>query len=118
MAGDGKAESPWTDSAAATFDGKQYSQYFDPCQEAASRSLRCLHRNGGDKDLCADYFQYVRPQGESALAALLAATRSLPLRRVTPRPTVTARSSGYVIGPAVTVHPFFAVLELTRSSSL
>lgn len=60
MAGDGKAESPWTDSAAATFDGKQYSQYFDPCQEAASRSLRCLHRNGGDKDLCADYFQAYR----------------------------------------------------------
>ena len=37
---------------------KRHSEYFDPCQEAASRSLRCLHRNGGDRDLCADYFQY------------------------------------------------------------
>lgn len=36
---------------------KEYSKYFDPCQEAAARSLRCLNRNGGDRDLCMDYFQ-------------------------------------------------------------
>ncbi|KAJ9645070.1 Mitochondrial copper homeostasis protein [Coniosporium apollinis] len=50
-------ESPWTEKAASQFDGKQYSQYFDPCQEAAARSMRCLHRNGGDRDMCSDYFQ-------------------------------------------------------------
>lgn len=36
---------------------KRNSEYFDPCQEAASRSMRCLHRNGGDRELCTDYFQ-------------------------------------------------------------
>ncbi|KAL1616349.1 Mitochondrial copper homeostasis protein [Diplodia seriata] len=61
MAADDKPENPWTDSAASTFDGKQYSQYFDPCQEAASKSLRCLHRNGGDREMCSDYFQYAFP---------------------------------------------------------
>ncbi|KAI4735724.1 hypothetical protein E4T50_13755 [Aureobasidium sp. EXF-12298] len=39
---------------------KAYSEYFDPCQEAADRSLRCLRRNGGDKALCQDYFEYAR----------------------------------------------------------
>ncbi|KAF4536722.1 MTCP1 domain-containing protein [Lasiodiplodia theobromae] len=68
MAGDGKSDTPWTESAAATFDGKQYSQYFDPCQEAASKSLRCLHRNGGDRDMCSDYFQYAPPAGARALS--------------------------------------------------
>lgn len=29
----------------------------DPCQEAAGKSLRCLHRNGGNKEMCSDYFQ-------------------------------------------------------------
>lgn len=36
---------------------KRPGEYFDPCQEAAERSLRCLHRNGGDRGLCKDYFQ-------------------------------------------------------------
>ncbi|KAI4800367.1 hypothetical protein E4T44_11522 [Aureobasidium sp. EXF-8845] len=36
------------------------SEYFDPCQEAADRSLRCLRRNGGDKTLCSDYFEAYR----------------------------------------------------------
>ena len=36
---------------------KQNSQYFDPCQEAASRSIKCLHRNDGDRAMCKDYFQ-------------------------------------------------------------
>ncbi|KAI4754010.1 hypothetical protein E4T52_13829 [Aureobasidium sp. EXF-3400] len=39
---------------------KAYSEYFDPCQEAADRSLRCLRRNGGDKALCSDYFEAYR----------------------------------------------------------
>ncbi|KAI5783548.1 cytochrome c oxidase-assembly factor cox-23 [Geopyxis carbonaria] len=42
------------------FNTKQRSEYFDPCQEAANRSYRCLARNQGDKDMCADYFQAYR----------------------------------------------------------
>lgn len=38
---------------------KRPGEYFDPCQEAASRSLKCLARNGGDRELCTDFFQYV-----------------------------------------------------------
>lgn len=53
-------ETPWNDAAAAKFEGKQFSQYFDPCQEAAARSLRCLHRNGGDREMCSDFFQAYR----------------------------------------------------------
>lgn len=40
---------------------KAYSEYFDPCQEAAQRSIRCLHRNGGDREMCTDFFQYGHP---------------------------------------------------------
>lgn len=38
-------------------DTKRNSEYYDPCAEASSRSLRCIHRNGGDRTLCADFFQ-------------------------------------------------------------
>ncbi|OLN87397.1 Cytochrome c oxidase-assembly factor cox-23, mitochondrial [Colletotrichum chlorophyti] len=43
----------------AKFDSKAKSEYFDPCQELAQKSIKCLHRNGGDKAMCGDYFQYV-----------------------------------------------------------
>lgn len=50
-----------TPDSSADFDlpSKRPGEYFDPCQEAASRSLKCLHRNGGDRQMCTDYFQYV-----------------------------------------------------------
>jgi cytochrome c oxidase assembly protein subunit 23 len=38
---------------------KRTSQYYDPCQEAANKSIKCMHRNGGDRDMCQDYFQCV-----------------------------------------------------------
>jgi len=38
---------------------KRPGEYFDPCQEAAARSLKCLHRNADNKEMCNDYFQYV-----------------------------------------------------------
>ncbi|KAK7510737.1 cytochrome c oxidase-like protein [Phyllosticta citriasiana] len=60
MAGDGDNDNPWTEKTAAKFNNKSLSEYYDPCQEAASRSIRCLHRNGGDRDLCSDYFQAYR----------------------------------------------------------
>ena len=40
---------------------KRYSEHYDPCQEAANKSIKCIHRNPGQKDLCNDYFQYVLP---------------------------------------------------------
>jgi hypothetical protein len=36
---------------------KRNSEYFDPCQDAANRSLKCLRRNGGDRLMCQDYFE-------------------------------------------------------------
>jgi hypothetical protein len=36
---------------------KRNSEYFDPCQEAADKSLKCLRRNGGDRLMCTDYFE-------------------------------------------------------------
>lgn len=38
---------------------KSKSEFYDPCQEAAQRSYKCLYRNGGDKSMCGEYFQYV-----------------------------------------------------------
>ncbi|KAF2842891.1 hypothetical protein M501DRAFT_906595, partial [Patellaria atrata CBS 101060] len=52
--------SPWDAESSNKFNSKQYSEYFDPCQEAANRSLKCLNRNGGDKEMCTDYFQAYR----------------------------------------------------------
>ncbi|KAH0425296.1 cytochrome c oxidase-assembly factor cox23 [Colletotrichum camelliae] len=42
------------------FDAKDMSEYYDPCQEFAQKSIRCLHRNGGDRSMCGDYFQAYR----------------------------------------------------------
>ena len=75
MADQEKDPTPW-EKAEATFNAyasymarellwvltkpsvsKRNSEYFDPCQEAALRSVKCLHRNGGDRSLCTDYFQ-------------------------------------------------------------
>ena len=39
---------------------KRSSEYYDPCQEFANKSIRCMHRNAGDKDMCQDYFQAYR----------------------------------------------------------
>ena len=39
---------------------KSRSEYLDPCQEAAQRSIRCLHRNQGDRTMCSDYFEAYR----------------------------------------------------------
>lgn len=36
---------------------KSRSEYFDPCQDFAARSIACLNRNGGDRKMCSDYFE-------------------------------------------------------------
>ncbi|KAI9053442.1 hypothetical protein LZ554_002400 [Drepanopeziza brunnea f. sp. 'monogermtubi'] len=53
-------EGPWDSKTSQKFNSKLPGEYFDPCQEAASRSLKCLARNGGDRELCTDYFQAYR----------------------------------------------------------
>ena len=47
------------DEDSLTPFSKRNSEYFDPCQEAADRSLKCLRRNGGERAMCQDYFEYV-----------------------------------------------------------
>lgn len=49
-------DSVWS-KGGARFTNKRNSEYFDPCQEAADRSLRCLRRNGGDREMCSDFFE-------------------------------------------------------------
>ncbi|KAG9236906.1 cysteine alpha-hairpin motif superfamily [Amylocarpus encephaloides] len=60
MADKKREDGPWDQKTSQKFEGKQLSEYYDPCQEAADRSLKCLHRNGGDRDMCSDYFQAYR----------------------------------------------------------
>jgi hypothetical protein len=38
---------------------KRASEYYDPCQEAANKSIKCMYRNNGDREMCQDYFQCV-----------------------------------------------------------
>ncbi|KAF5010374.1 hypothetical protein FDECE_3490 [Fusarium decemcellulare] len=59
IADSGAADS-WSDDKRRKFETKSKSEYYDPCQEAAQRSYRCLFRNGGDKNMCGEYFQAYR----------------------------------------------------------
>ena len=36
---------------------KTSSKFFDPCQDFANASIKCMTRNAGDKDMCQDYFK-------------------------------------------------------------
>ncbi|KAK4129883.1 hypothetical protein BT67DRAFT_354977, partial [Trichocladium antarcticum] len=58
----GSETDPWNREVKEKFEGRvtHRSEFLDPCQEAAARSIRCLHRNGGDRSLCSDYFQVYR----------------------------------------------------------
>ncbi|KAG5991746.1 Mitochondrial copper homeostasis protein [Claviceps pusilla] len=47
---------PWSDQTKQKFETKSKSEFYDPCQEAAQRSYKCLYRNGGDKTMCGEYF--------------------------------------------------------------
>jgi len=50
----------WNQDVKKKFQNKPKSAFLDPCQEAASRSIRCLHRNGGERAMCGDFFQAYR----------------------------------------------------------
>ncbi|KAI1162589.1 hypothetical protein F5B18DRAFT_623566 [Nemania serpens] len=52
--------SPWSKEKKRKFQNKSKSEFFDPCQEAASKSIRCLNRNGGDRAMCTDFFESYR----------------------------------------------------------
>ncbi|KAJ5281591.1 Cytochrome c oxidase-assembly factor cox23 [Penicillium angulare] len=41
-------------------DRKSSHEFYDPCQDFADRSLKCLKRNGFDREMCGDYFQAYR----------------------------------------------------------
>ncbi|KAK4175787.1 hypothetical protein QBC36DRAFT_330695 [Triangularia setosa] len=56
----GSTGEPWTVETKSKFNGKDRSEFLDPCQEAATKSIRCLHRNQGDRTMCSDYFQAYR----------------------------------------------------------
>ncbi|KAL6862494.1 Mitochondrial copper homeostasis protein [Amphichorda felina] len=52
-------EGPWDDKTRRKFENKSKSEFYDPCQEAAQRSYKCLFRNNGDRTMCGEYFQCV-----------------------------------------------------------
>ncbi|KAF8425218.1 cytochrome c oxidase-assembly factor cox-23 [Tirmania nivea] len=53
-------EDPVDTEVKRKFRGKGASEYYDPCQDAATRSIQCLNRNFGDREMCSDYFQAYR----------------------------------------------------------
>ncbi|CEJ59379.1 Cytochrome c oxidase-assembly factor cox23, mitochondrial [Penicillium brasilianum] len=48
------------EKAERKFSHKTASEYYDPCQDFADRSLKCMKRNGFDREMCGDYFQAYR----------------------------------------------------------
>ncbi|KAE8351474.1 cysteine alpha-hairpin motif superfamily [Aspergillus coremiiformis] len=42
------------------FANKSASEYYDPCQDFADRSMKCMKRNNFDREMCYDYFQAYR----------------------------------------------------------
>ncbi|KAK3321954.1 hypothetical protein B0H66DRAFT_601434 [Apodospora peruviana] len=55
---------PWNKETKVKFELKNKSEFLDPCQEAAQRSIRCLNRNDGDRSFCTDYFQSTERRAE------------------------------------------------------
>ncbi|KAI0482691.1 hypothetical protein GGR56DRAFT_670542 [Xylariaceae sp. FL0804] len=53
-------DGPWDKETSKKFNSKAESKYYDPCQEAAELSLRCINRNPDNKALCSDYFEAYR----------------------------------------------------------
>ncbi|UPX17719.1 Mitochondrial copper homeostasis protein [Ascochyta rabiei] len=68
----------WAGATATKFDNKAYSEYFDPCQEAADKSIRCLKRNGGERAMCSDFFQAYRDCKQQWMEARKEARKNKP----------------------------------------
>ncbi|KAJ5931600.1 hypothetical protein N7516_006089 [Penicillium verrucosum] len=48
------------EKAEKKFSHKHASEYYDPCQDFADRSLKCMKRNAFEREMCHDYFQAYR----------------------------------------------------------
>ncbi|AAS50901.2 ABR130Wp [Eremothecium gossypii ATCC 10895] len=62
-------DNPESPLARYRFAAKGPSQYFDPCQESANMSMKCLERNNYDRDLCREYFDAYRECKKQWLSA-------------------------------------------------
>ncbi|KAJ5501390.1 hypothetical protein N7453_006207 [Penicillium expansum] len=55
----GSHDKTWRE-AERKFTHKHASEYYDPCQDFADRSLKCMKRNAFEREMCHDYFQAYR----------------------------------------------------------
>ncbi|KAM7192167.1 hypothetical protein V8F20_009002 [Naviculisporaceae sp. PSN 640] len=72
----------WNPETKAAFELKSRSEFLDPCQEAAQRSIRCLNRNDGDRTMCQDYFQAYRDCKKHWVRSLPCPVRESRYRRI------------------------------------
>jgi cytochrome c oxidase assembly protein subunit 23 len=53
-------DNPTSDYHKQKFASKGPSRYYDPCQESANMSVKCLEMNNFDRDMCTEYFKAYR----------------------------------------------------------
>jgi cytochrome c oxidase assembly protein subunit 23 len=53
-------DNPTSSYHKSKFAGKGPSRYYDPCQESANMSIKCLESNNFDRDMCHEYFKAYR----------------------------------------------------------
>lgn len=53
-------DNPTSQFHKSKFAAKGPSRYYDPCQESANMSIRCLESNNFDRDMCHEYFKAYR----------------------------------------------------------
>lgn len=53
-------DNPTSEYHKQMFASKGPSRYYDPCQESANMSIKCLELNNFDRDMCHEYFKAYR----------------------------------------------------------
>ncbi|CEP23687.1 unnamed protein product [Cyberlindnera jadinii] len=53
-------DNPTSNFHKAKFAAKGPSRYYDPCQESANMSIKCLESNNYDREMCYEYFKAYR----------------------------------------------------------
>lgn len=53
-------DNPTSEYHKQKFATKGPSRYYDPCQESANMSIKCLELNNFDRDMCHEYFKAYR----------------------------------------------------------
>lgn len=53
-------DDPESTMARYKFQTKGISQYYDPCEQSAKMSMRCLEQNDYDRSQCKEYFDAYR----------------------------------------------------------